>query len=121
MAEDQYKQEQLYGVKLPLKKRKELRKKIKSHDFAGNRYKIIWKKPEKGAWGLSEDNAAPEKTLHVSPNLVEYDFLSTCLDEAIHACNFSLANDHVDDMASSIAILMPSVKEDKTNMSARSR
>jgi hypothetical protein len=41
--------------------------------------------------------------MHVSPNLKEYDFLSTCLDEAIHACNFSLDNEHVGDMASSIA------------------
>jgi hypothetical protein len=106
MADDPYKEEHLYGVKLPLKKRKELRQKIKSHDFAGHRYKIIWKKPEKDAWGLCEDNSAPEKTMHVSPNLKEYDFLSTCLDEAIHACNFSLSNDHVDEMASSIGYFL---------------
>ena len=107
MAEDQYKQEQLYGKKLPLKKRKKLRQKIKSHDFAGNRYKVVWRKPvEKDAWGLCEDNAAPEKTMHVSPNLKEYDFLSTCLDEAIHAGNFSLSNDHVDEMASSIGYFL---------------
>ena len=97
MTEDQH------GEKLPLKKRKKLRQKIKSHDFAGNRYKVVWKKPlEKDTWGLCEGNDAPEKTMHVSPNLKEYDFLSTCLDEAIHACNFSLDNEHVGDMASSI-------------------
>ena len=104
MSQDQHKQEQLYGKKLPLKKRKMLRKKIKSHDFAGNRYKVIWKKPiAKDTGGLCEDNTAPEKTMHVSPNLKEYDFLSTCLDEAIHASNFSLDNEHVGEMASSIA------------------
>ena len=104
MPDDPYKEERLYGTKLPLKKRKELRAKIKSHDFAGHRYKVIWKKPlAKDAWGLCEDNTAPEKTMHVSPNLKEYDFLSTCLDEAIHASNFSLDNEHVGEMASSIA------------------
>ena len=104
MAEDQYKQEKLDGKKLTLNKRKKLRQKIKAHDFASNRYKVIWKKPlDKDTWGLCEDNSAPEKTMHVSPNLKEYDFLSTCLDEAIHACNFSLDNEHVGDMASSIA------------------
>ena len=67
MAENHNKERAPYGNKLPLSKRRKLRRKIKSHDFAGNRYKIIWKKPEEGAWGLCEDNAAPEKTLHVSP------------------------------------------------------
>ena len=88
--------------KLPLAKRRELKAKIKSHDFAGNRYKVIWKKPGKGAWGMCEDNGAPEKTMYISPSLQEYDFLTTCLDEAIHACNFSLDNEHVDEMSSTI-------------------
>lgn len=94
--------------KLPPTFKRQLKKKIKVHDFIGHRYRIVWKKPSKAlaggeAWGLCEDNSAPEKTIHIDPNLGEYDFLTTCLDEAIHACNFSLDNDHVGEMADSMA------------------
>jgi hypothetical protein len=100
-----------HNKKLPLSKRRELKSKIKSHDFVGHRYKIVWKKPSAqqaggDAWGLCDDNGAPEKTMHISPSLNEYDFLGTCLDEAIHACNFSLDNQHVDEMASSIGAFL---------------
>ena len=44
MPENHDKEKTPYGKKLPLRKRRELRGKIKSHDFAGNRYKIIWQK-----------------------------------------------------------------------------
>tara|TARA_B100001113_G_C21060587_1_gene600961 strand:+ start:565 stop:924 length:360 start_codon:yes stop_codon:yes gene_type:complete len=99
------------GGKLSTKKKKELKNSIKAHDFSGNRYKIIWKRPSKelaggDAWGLCEDNKAPEKTIHVDPNLSEYDFLATCLDEAIHGCNFSISNEYVDSMSSSIAYFL---------------
>ena len=91
--------------------KKKIKSKIKTHDFISRRYKIKWKKPSKelaggDAWGLCEDNTAPEKTIHISPNLGEYDFLTTCLDEAIHACNFSLDNDHVGEMADSVAYFL---------------
>ena len=91
----------------PAFKRK-LKSKVKAHDFSGNRYKIVWKKPSKelaggDAWGLCEDNKAPEKTIHIDPNLNEFDFLTTCLDEAIHGCNFALDNEYVAEMSSSIA------------------
>jgi hypothetical protein len=102
------KEEALYGKKLSLAFKKQLKKKVKAHDFINHRYKITWKKPSKAlaggeAWGLCEDNAAPEKTIHINPNLPEYDFLTVCLDEAIHACNFSLDNEHVGEMATSMA------------------
>jgi hypothetical protein len=98
----------LYGKKLPPAFKRRLKKKVKVHDFIGHRYRIVWKKPSKAlaggeAWGLCEDNSAPEKTIHIDSNLGEYDFLTTCLDEAIHACNFSLDNDHVGEMADSMA------------------
>lgn len=102
------KEEASYGKKPSLKFKKELKRRVKSHDFSSHRYKILWKKPSKilaggDAWGLCEDHTAPEKTIHISPNLKEYDFLTTCLDESIHACNFSLDNDHVGEMADSMA------------------
>ena len=99
--------EKMYGKKVSRKKVATLRKKVKTHNFSSNRYKIVWRKPTKqmaggDAWGLCDDNAAPEKTIHISPSLNEYDFLTVCLDEAIHACNFSLDNDHVGEMSTSI-------------------
>ena len=102
------KEEALYGKKLSPKFKKQLKRKVKVHDFIGNRYKIVWKKPSKAlaggdAWGLCEDNAAPEKTIHINTNLPEYDFITVCLDESIHACNFSLDNEHVGEMATSMA------------------
>ena len=105
------KQEAMYGKKPSLKFKRQLRQKVKAHDFIGHRYKIVWQKPPKSlangdAWGLCEDNSAPEKTIHISPNLKEYDFLTTCLDESIHACNFSLDNDHVGEMSDSIAYFL---------------
>lgn len=97
--------------KLPPSKKRELKEKIKTHDFVSHRYKIVWKKPTHkqaggDAWGLCDDNGAPEKTIRISPNLQEFDFLATCLDESIHACNFSLDNEHVDEMATSIAAFL---------------
>ena len=71
----------------------------------------MWKKPTKelaggDAWGLCDDPTSPEKTIHISPHLEEYDFLTTCLDEAIHGCNFSLDNDHVAEIADSIGLFL---------------
>ena len=105
------KEEALYGKKPSPAFKRELKKRVRAHDFVGHRYKIVWKKPSKAlaggeAWGLCEDNSAPEKTMHINPNLSEYDFLTVCLDEAIHACNFSLDNDHVGEMASSMAYFL---------------
>jgi len=96
------------GRKITPAMKKKIKSTIKTHDFISRRYKIKWKKPSRelaggDAWGLCEDNNAPEKTIHISPNLGEYDFLATCLDEAIHACNFSLDNDHVGEMSDSLA------------------
>ena len=96
------------GSKIPTKKKKKLKQTVRVHDFSGHRYKIVWKKPTKelaggDAWGLCEDNKAPEKTIHIDPNLDEFDFLTTCLDEAIHGCNFTLDNEYVAEMSSSIA------------------
>ena len=90
---------------------KRLRATIKHQDFCGRRYKIVWKKPTRelaggDAWGLCDDPSAPEKTIHISPHLEEYDFLTTCLDEAIHGCNFSLDNDHVAEIADSIGLFL---------------
>lgn len=97
--------------KLSPKSVRRLRGNIKFQDFCGNRYRIVWKKPSKelaggDAWGLCDDPTAPEKTIHISPNLDEYDFLTTCLDEAIHGCNFSLDNDHVAEIAESIGLFL---------------
>ena len=105
------KEEALYGKKPSPAFKRELKKRVRAHDFVGPRYKIVWKKPSKAlagreAWGLCEDNSAPEKTMHINPNLSEYDFLTVCLDEAIHACNFSLDNDHVGEMSSSMAYFL---------------
>tara|TARA_Y100001951_G_C11270627_1_gene258520 strand:+ start:474 stop:842 length:369 start_codon:yes stop_codon:yes gene_type:complete len=105
------KQEALYRKKLSPVFKRQLKQKVKAQDFIGHRYKIVWKKPSKAlaggeAWGLCEDNSAPEKTIHIDPNLPEYDFLTTCLDESIHACNFSLDNDHVGEMADSMAYFL---------------
>ena len=99
------------SYKLPAKKVRELRKNIRFQDFCGRRYKIVWKKPTRelaggDAWGLCDDPTAPEKTIHISPHLDEYDFLTTCLDEAIHGCNFSLDNDHVAEIADSIGLFL---------------
>ncbi len=95
------------GKKLSRKTVKSIRSNVKYHDFCGKRYKVIWKKPTKSlaggdAWGLCDDPDAPEKAIHISPSLNELDFLTTCIDEAIHGCNFSLDNDHVGDMSTSI-------------------
>jgi len=100
-----------YGKKLSRKRKALLKNKVRAHDFSGHRYKIFWKRPPKSlaggdAWGLCEDNTAPEKTIHIDPNLIEYDFLTTCLDEAIHGCNFTLDNDYVAEMSSSIAYFL---------------
>lgn len=97
-----------YGRKVSIKARRALRDKVRVHDFASHRYRVVWKKPPKSlaggdAWGLCEDNKAPEKTIHINPNLAEYDFLTTCLDEAIHACIFSLDNEYVAEMSDSMA------------------
>ena len=107
MAKDS-KTTEKYGKKLSRKRKALLKNKVRAHDFSGHRYKIYWKRPPKSlaggdAWGLCEDNTAPEKTIHIDPNLNEYDFLTTCLDEAIHGCNFTLDNDYVAEMSSSIA------------------
>lgn len=105
------KQEALCGKKLSPAFKRELKQRVKVHDFISRRYRTVWKKPSKAlaggeAWGLCEDNDAPEKTIHIDPNLGEYDFLTTCLDESIHACNFSLDNDHVGEMADSMAYFL---------------
>lgn len=100
--------DRIVSKKLPRKKILWLRRSIKTHDFNTKRYKILWKKPTKSmagfdAWGLCDDPESSDKTILISPNLEEFDFLTTCIDEAIHACNFSLDNDHVDKMSSSIS------------------
>ena len=105
------KKEALYGKKLSPAFKRELKQRVKVHDFISRRYRTVWKRPSKAlaggeAWGLCEDNDAPEKTIHIDPNLGEYDFLTTCLDESIHACNFSLDNDHVGEMADSMAYFL---------------
>lgn len=102
------KKARIISKKIPRKKVLDLRKSIKTHDFGAKRYKILWKKPTKSvtgfdAWGSCDDPSSSDKTILISPNLEEFDFLTTCIDEAIHACNWSLDNDHVDEMSSSIS------------------
>ncbi len=84
---------------------------IKRHSFAGNSYNISWVKPsptvdDKGnkveVYGLCEEPKTEDKKITISPHLSEEEFLKTCIDEAIHACNWSLDNEAVDDMSESI-------------------
>jgi hypothetical protein len=105
------KRPRIESQKLSAKEVRYLRKNIRYQDFCGHRYKVVWKKPTKelaggDAWGLCDDPTSPEKTIHISPHLEEYDFLTTCLDEAIHGCNFSLDNDHVAEIADSIGLFL---------------
>lgn len=79
-------------------------KKIKRWDFAGNKYKVFWRKPtvkETDGYCFPPEPNGVSK-VYINPNLKERDFLITILDEAISACAFNICNEHVEFMSQSI-------------------
>lgn len=86
-------------------------KTIRRHTFAGNNYLIKFKKPED--WdcgegkkvpvnGLCDEPKAEAKGIIIDPGIDEIDFLKTCIDEGIHACNWTLDNDAVGHMSEAL-------------------
>lgn len=81
---------------------------IKNHNFAGNRYKIVWHKPDRNRnfTGLCDAPESHGRTMTIDPNIGELELLKTAIDESIHACIWPLDNDFVDKMSDSIGDLL---------------
>lgn len=90
--------------------------KVKKALFKGKKYNIEWKtipdetvivgkkKIKVKIYGLcdSPKESEEERKITISPQQSEKDLLITCIDEGIHACNFSIRNDVVNRMSTSI-------------------
>jgi superfamily I DNA and/or RNA helicase len=88
------------SVKLDLTKLK----KIKSHIFYGNKYKIKVKylPPERS--GQCENPYTKNKTIAIDPRQAdEKELMTTLIDEALHAFDFKIDNDAVGEISSDIA------------------
>ena len=85
-------------------------KTIKHHNFAGNKYRVVWEKPvdEHGEHGgvelngLCEEPSAYGRKITIDPNLEQKELLKTAIDESIHASLWALDNEFVDKMSESI-------------------
>lgn len=91
-------------------KRAKALSKIKHHDFAGNKYRVVWETPvdeynEHGGAvinGLCEEPSINGRKLTIDPDLTEKELLKTALDEGIHASIWALDNEFVDKMSDSL-------------------
>jgi len=81
-------------------------RKIKSHTFRGNKYKIEVKKivHDDYIYALTDGPKTKGKKITIDPRHKDgYDLMETMLDESIHACMWDINNDVVKDMAQGMA------------------
>ena len=83
------------------RKKNKFEKSIKSHVFAGNKYKIIWKK-RKDCYGLCLHPSNKPKRMYICPYLNEKDLIKTAIDEGLHCSIWELDNQCVDLISESI-------------------
>lgn len=89
-------------------------KRPKAHTFRGNRYKICWHKPKRGKsdpknlerWGTCSHPRVKGKRLVIWPKLKGLDLLQTLLDESLHACEWDLDNEAVEEISITIGVFL---------------
>jgi hypothetical protein len=89
---------------------KESMKKIHSHTFRGQEFKISWRKPRASKelnlnegdelYGVTDNSA---KKITINPKLEDKQLLQTAIDEGIHATIWDLDNESVAEIAKSIS------------------
>ena len=81
---------------------------IKSHVFAGRRYKTVFRKVNstKDFRGLCDPWNKKGKTITVATNQSDLNLLKTVIDEGIHACFWPLENVEVDKCSEAIGNLL---------------
>lgn len=79
---------------------------IRTHSFAGKRFRILWRRVDATSDGKCDSPATAGKKIFIGPNLDEKDLLETVIHEATHASHFSLDESSVETSARDTASLL---------------
>jgi len=74
-----------------------------SHIFRGRRYRVALTSALRDRYGDCDPPWQPNKTIRLLTSLSERRLLETALDEGLHACDWDIDNDMVDEIAHSLA------------------